>query len=634
MRHAVLLDDSSGRRIRPFLPAIVFAIVLLSIIALVHPPLLSGQFRSFNSYYELRSFVLGRANQYQNLLQQSYGSMRSGVAIPGTNAEQSTPGGFTTTNVQVEGVDEPDIVKTDGTYLYVVSQNNVYIIQAYPTEQPRILSKLTYSGSVDGLFLSQDRLAVIGSQFPATQPLAQSDNYYGPLTAITIYDIADKAKPTVVKELSLQGGYINSRLTSGYIYAIVQQPAIVYGSWGNVQVTFPTIQEDSKNVVLSPSEVYFNPASNSPISTYTIILAIRISDGMSNAISILTGFGSTIYASLTSIYLTFPNNPIMPLIRGTIVAPSTFASALILQYSSDTTIFRIGISEGQAKVAASGTVPGRVLNQFSMDEYKAYFRVATTSSSTFDDQTYVEVNNVYVLDEGLSIVGSVQGLAPNEHIYAVRFMAERAYVVTFEKVDPLFAISLDDPRQPRVVNELKMPGFSQYLHPIGSGYIIGIGKDAVPSEEGNFAWYQGLKLSLFHDDNGDLTEVAKLLIGDRGSDTPVLNDHKAFTYDAERSMMALPVLVAKVKNGYGPLPPYTYGEPVWQGALLFHITTQGFELVGNITQMPRDQVFNGNYQYFVNRVVLIGNFVYTISEQALQVNDLETMSQLTTIQLQ
>ena len=628
------MDDTSGRRIHPLVPAFIVAIVLLSIVTLSRSPLLSDQFRSFNSYYELRSFILSRASQYQNLLQPFYGSMRSNVAIPSASTEQSAAGTFTTTNVQVEGVDEPDLVKTDGTYLYVVSQNNVYIVRAHPPEQSRVVSKLTYSGSVDGIFLSQDRLAVIGSRYPTVQPLAQPGNFYGPIATFTIYDISDKTNPIVVKEFSLQGGYINLRLMSGYIYAIVQQSAIVYGSWGNAQVTFPTIQEDGKDIVLPPSDVYFNPTSESPISTYTIVLAIRVSDGMSNEISILTGFGSTIYASLTNIYLTFPNNPIIQLMRGAVGAPGTPTPAIFPGYTSDTTIFRIAISNGQAKVKASGTVPGRVLNQFSMDEYNEYFRVATTSSATLDKQTYVDVNNVYVLNEALIVVGSLQGLAPKEHIYAVRFMGDRAYVVTFEKIDPLFAISLDNPCQPRVINELKMPGFSQYLHPIGNGYIIGIGKDAIPSEQGDFAWYQGLKLALFHDENGNLTEVAKLLIGDRGSDTPVLNDHKAFTFDAQRSLMALPVLVAKVKNGYGTLPPYTYGDPVWQGALLFHITTQGFEPVGNITQMTQGQIINGNYQHLVDRIVLIGNFVYTISEQAVQVNNLETMSQVTTIQLQ
>jgi inhibitor of cysteine peptidase len=614
------------------LPLAMIAIVLIGTLVLVRPSPLVGQFRSFNSYYELKAFVLGRAYEYRDLERNSYGPMMSGAAIPSAGTQQSTAGPFTTTNIQVEGVDEPDQVKTDGTYLYVVSQSNVFIIQAYPPGQSRILTKLSYPWPVEGIFLSQGRLVVIGSSYPSWQ----SGSYDGPRSTFTIYDLVDKTNPTVVKEFSVQGSYINSRLTSGYVYAIVQQSAIAYGSWGNPQVTLPSIVENGKVISLAPSDVYFNPTSDYPIDAYTIILSIRVSDAVSKQISILSGFGSTIYASLTNIYLTFPNNPpIQPMVgamQGNVGSPSFVPAIMFPGYALDTTIFRIAVANGEATVKASGTVPGRILNQFSMDEYNGYLRVATTSSAKIDDQKYVDVNNVYVLNEALSVIGSIEGLALTEHVDAVRFMGDRAYLVTFQKTDPLFVISLDNPRQPKVVNELKMPGFSQYLHPIGNGYIIGIGKNAIASEDGYFAWYQGLKISLFRDDNGNLTEVANLLIGDRGSDTPVLNDHRAFTYDAQRNIMALPLLIAKVQNGYGT-PPYAYGDPVWQGAMLFQVGNQGFKLLGNLTQMPQGEI-NGNYPYFVNRVVLIGDFVYTISEQAVQVNDLGTMSQVTTIQLQ
>jgi uncharacterized secreted protein with C-terminal beta-propeller domain len=556
------------------------------------------------------------------------------AAVPSASTFQSS-NSFTTTNIQVEGVDEPDIVKTDGTYLYVLSQNKVFLILAFPADQSHIVSKLEYNGTVEGIFVSQDRLAVIRTGYPNVQP----DMYYSPeQTILSIYDISDKSKPTIVKEISVQGSYINSRLTAGYIYAIIQQMAVQYGGWENVRVVPPTIQEDGVKEILPASETYYNPTSKAPVNTYTFVLAVRMMDGASNEVSVLTGIGSTIYASLSNIYLTFPENPIFYAHPGVMGLPIASAPSFWGGYGANTTIFRIAVSNGSVKVAATGSIPGQILNQFSMDEYNDYFRVATTSFRTEYDGNSVQVNNVYVLDESLKIVGSLEGLASKENIYAVRFMGDRAYVVTFEKIDPLYAISLDNPNQPKVLNELKMPGFSQYLHPIGNGYLIGVGKDAVQAEQGDFAWYQGLKISLFHaDENGNLSEVAKLLIGDRGSDSPALYDHRAFMFDPDRNVMALPVLVAQInKNGYaGTPPPNAYGDPVWQGAYIFQVSTlNGFELVGNITHISQGQPVGESYNFFVSRVVLIGNFVYTISDTTVKVNGMPNMVTVAEIQLQ
>ena len=612
---------------------VLVTLTVLGVVAVVRPPEAFGRFRSFDSYYQLRSFVLLRAREYAAYLGQTYGPLRMESLQPSGSALQSA-NTFTTTNVQVEGVDEPDIVKTDGAYLYVLSQNKVFLILAYPPDGARIVSKLDFQGTAEGVFVSQDRLAVIETAYPQIP----EGGYYGPVTILNLYDISDKTKPSIIKEISIPGSHVNSRLTAGYIYAIIQQPAIQYAESGNLQVVMPTLAKNHVNEVLPLSNVYYSPASKAPADIYTIAVSVRITDGASSAISVLTGPASTIFASFSNIYVTFPENPIIYLERAVVGVSIGQAAPAWGGYGGDTTIFRLSIGGDQVNVAAAGTVAGGILNQFSMDEYNGYFRVATTSFRPEYNGGFVEVNNVYVLDQELNVVGRLEGLASKERIYAVRFLGEMAYVVTFEKVDPLFAISLENPQQPKLLGELIMPGFSQYLHPIGQGYLIGVGKEAVQAQEGDFAWYQGLKLSIFKDDgNGNLVEVAKFLIGDRGSDSPVLYDHKAFTYDPQGNMMALPLLIAQInENSFnGAPPPNTYGDPVWQGAYVFHVSPEnGFELLGKVTHIPPDQPVMENYSLFVNRVVLIGDFVYTVSETAVRVDSSVSFEPVVVIQLQ
>jgi len=631
--------SGSAKRNRRLLVAITIVIIVaLATLTASHPPLQRGRLRPFSSYRELSSFVLQRTRNYPyNQFLRNAGLQDFNTVVPSASTAQAD-NAYTTTNIQVEGVDEPDVVKTDGQYLYVVSQNKVFIILANPPEQAHIVSQLSFNGTIEGIFISPNRLVVIHTEYPnvllerGTYP----PTFYAPKVTLHMYDSSDRTRPTIVKELSVQGDYVNSRLTEGSMYVVVQQMAVDTNTSGNLQVVLPATEENGVKQYIPLTQTYYNPDSNGFVSLYTNILKIRLSDGTSDAISILTGTGSTIYASLSNIYLTYPeySAPIpMPGLIGLQAHPPTGFPGT----TQETTIFRVNISNGKLATAAMGSVPGQVLNQFSMDEYNDYFRVATTSYRTLYDGTYVQVNNVYVLDETLKIIGSLEGLAPKEQIYSVRFMDDRGYVVTFEKVDPLFAISLTDPQHPKVLDELKIPGFSQYLHPIGDGYLIGIGKDAVPAEQGDFAWYQGLKMSLFRaDTNGNLSEVSKLLIGDRGSDTPVLYDHKAFTYDSTRAIMALPILVAKIdlSSYVGSTPPNMYGTAVWQGAYLFEVSPSGFKAIGTVTHIPSGKSVQECHSLYVSRVVLIGNSVYTVSEKLIKINNLATMSDVAIVQIQ
>jgi inhibitor of cysteine peptidase len=235
----------------------------------------------------------------------------------------------------------------------------------------------------------------------------------------------------------------------------------------------------------------------------------------------------------------------------------------------------------------------------------------------------------------MKIVGTLEDLAPGEQIYSARFMGDRLYLVTFKKVDPLFVIDLSEPTAPRVLGKLKIPGYSDYLHPYDETHVIGIGKEAIDAEGGNFAWYQGVKISLFDVSNvSHPVEVAKLEIGDRGTDSTALSDHRAFLFSKERNLLVIPILEAKVPAGSDA---NTYGDYVYQGAYVFQIDTGGIILRGRITHLQGDELLKSGYwfdsDYAVYRSLYIGENLYTISGAMIKINSLGDLSELKAIAL-
>ncbi|HHL41720.1 MAG TPA: hypothetical protein ENJ36_03545, partial [Candidatus Bathyarchaeota archaeon] len=249
-------------------------------------------------------------------------------------------------------------------------------------------------------------------------------------------------------------------------------------------------------------------------------------------------------------------------------------------------------------------------------------------------------NNVYVLDEDLEIVGELEDLAPGEEIYSARFMGSRCYLVTFKKIDPLFTIDLSDPENPTVLGKLKIPGFSDYLHPYDENTLIGIGKETEESEEGDFAWHQGVKISLFDvSDVENPREIAKIEIGDRGSDSPARYDHHAFLFSRARNLLVIPILEAGIDEDdfSGEVPDNFYGEYTYQGAYVFDISLEGIELRGQITHLQDDELLKSGFwfesEYAVERSLYIEDNLYTMSQGMIKINDLETLEELAEIDL-
>ncbi|MGI0083817.1 MAG: beta-propeller domain-containing protein, partial [Nitrososphaerales archaeon] len=561
----------------------------------------------------------------------TYGTSFGGFGGPipmGTFAMASTLStpAFTGTNVQVQGVDEPDGVKTDGTHLFVSTGSEVSIINMYPPNSTATLSTITFqTGNVLGIEISLNRLLVIVQR-----------NSNATHIDILLYNTADLTSPTLMTNVSVPGNYVAARLAQDYLYAVIQEPSFQFDSNENATGVMPYVSDDGVNQAISPSSIYYTP-DRTQINYYTLIISVSVSTGKENTLSVLTGPSSTIYVSTSNIYVAYSNyqelyadNIPGDVFTGGVISPTSASQ------EQNSTIFRASYSNGTVAVEAVGTIPGTVLNQFSMDEYNGYFRVATSRATTIGNQPTIS-NDVYVLNQNMSQVVALRNIAPGENLYAVRFVGDMGYVVTFQQVDPLFAISFSDVTHPVILSALKVSGYSDYLHPLPGGYLIGVGKDAVPSSTGDFSYYLGLKLSLFRVfDNGTSAQISKYLIGDRGTDSPVLNDHLAFTFDSTNNITVIPVLLAKVSGNQtsaGSPPPF--GDDVWQGVYVFKVSTTGFTLLGNVSQYPPGQNYgdspNNNLQ--IDRSVIIGDYLYTVSQSEVMVSTLTSFSTVATIQL-
>jgi uncharacterized secreted protein with C-terminal beta-propeller domain len=510
------------------------------------------------------------------------------------------------TNIQVAGVDEADTVKTDDNgYMYVLSNDTLYVLTAYPPTQARVLAKIKFADMYPiGIFVSGDRLAVLGSQysFPVLTFSFNERFYVADIkTYVRIYDIHDRSNPALIKDLTLTGSYFNSRMIGDYIYFVASKPAYTV----NDAIFLPEIVMNGRATEIAPTDIrYFNGTEEYYQYTTFVAMNIQNTTEAPTYLTTLLGGTSNMYASQENMYVTFQE----------------------WYWGGNTTICRIHLQANNMTIEASGKIPGQERNQYSMDEYGDYFRIQT---STWLDG--VSQTNVYVLDMNLTVVGRLENLAPGENFHSARFMGNRCYLVTFQNTDPLFVINLTDPTAPTILGNLTIPGYSDYLHPYDETHLIGVGKNTVEAEEGYFAWYQGIKVSLFDVSNvTNPVQDASYVIGDRGSDTPVLTDPKAFLFDRSRNLLAIPVTVAKIDESKypSPVPNGTRGDPVWQGAYVFDISLyHNLVLEGRITHLDNGTSIN-DQGYWVKRSLYIEDVFYTVSDRMIKMNRLEDLSQI------
>lgn len=624
------------------------------------PPVSASALSTFSSYEELENYLMTNQKApyyYMEMSDLPRIPLPSGVTpspeylaqwglLEGADVNTIVPKSgpeYSVTNVQVAGVDEADLVKTDGEYMYVVSGNNLTILKAYPAENATILCQISLNGTLRGIFINGDKLAVFGESYfyqpveayyvanttvrmnettllPLKVQVSPYQSYAtGSETFVKVYNVSDRANPFLTNEVIINGTYFSSRMIDKYVYAVTSQPTY----WRHSRLILPMITSLNKTKTIQPNEIYYsNVSDNSYAFTTVISINLKLDESEPVHKTFLLGSASCMYVSLNNLYITMQEQ-----------------GSFEINWTEATLIHRVHMQDGKIECEASGGVPGRVLNQFSMDEYGEYFRIATTTSQVWSSQTPSQ-NNLYVLNMSLSIVGRLEDLAPGETIHSARFMGDRCYLVTFRKVDPLFVIDLTNPGNPKVLGKLKIPGYSDYLHPYDENHIIGVGKETVAAEQGDFSWYQGVKISLFDvSDVENPEEIDKYEIGDRGTDSPVLRDHKAFLFDRSKNFLVLPVLVAEINEEKYPngVPPNLHGEYVWQGAYVFNVSiAEGIVFRDRITHMENDADKLGLYYYspyYVKRALYIDNVLYTISDKKIKMNNLETLQEINEVEL-
>lgn len=488
-----------------------------------------------------------------------------GLSFDSFSSKSSTSSSnYSSTNIQVANVDEADILKNDGKYIYTISKNKLVIVEAFPANELKKLSELEIENNYRAidLFLSGNKLFLITDTYKEETR-----------TKILVLDIVDRTSPKVVKTFEFTGTYGSSRKIGEKIYVFSNMPA--YLKNGTYKV--PGYREnDVSNFIDVPlSEIQYVP--NDTYNSYTQIFAFDIGSPL-NSPKIVTYLGSSaknVYMSENNLYL----------------AQNRY---------NETVIYKFNLNNVYPRYEAKGTVPGTIINQFAMDEYNDNFRIATTKNN---------VNGVYILSKSMHRLGSVSNIARGEQIKSVRFEGDRGYVVTFRNTDPLFVLDLSRIRAPKILGELKLPGYSTYLHPYDENHVIGFGYDG--TDRGTNG---KLKLALF-----DITDVEnprekfKEVIDSRTSE--LLTNHKALLFSKEKNLLAFSV------GDYN----FTYNSKNNKSKIgkVYTINlSNGFTLRGEITHSSD-----------VNRMLFMDDVLYGVSESNVSAHDINTIEELNRIDI-
>lgn len=460
------------------------------------------------------------------------------IVRPEGSPETPASGNYSGTNIQVEGVDEGDIVKTDGRYIYVISGNSLRIIKAEGAEMTSVSSTpLSFENQNDNceMYVSGDRLALICSEGEYDEK-----GVWFPYTVTELYDVSDRSAPVLLKTLKQSGTYVTSRMNGGILYTVSERYIYTSAFEKEDYVTYVPRITRGDSLEYLPSEDIYSCVGRS-FSTqrqYQVITSCAIGgDGEFLSEKAVLGQSASVYMNAENLYLCMYNG---------------LSSEEKGEATDFSTLVKFSVSDGTLEKQGAVNIPGKALNQFSMDEYNGYFRIATTVDRyTVEKQMYwngvmpcfydmtaflSQTNGVYVLDGELNIIGQVTGLAQGEEIYSVRFQRDRGYVVTFYQTDPLFEIDLSDPEHPKVTDALKIEGVSDYLHSFGEGLLLGIGRNG--NQSGLTA---GVKLSMFQvNSQGENEEIARYVIPNSNWSEGLYN-HKALLIDTEKGLVGLPV---------------------------------------------------------------------------------------------
>ena len=558
----------------------------------------------------------------------------------------STKKEHSTTNIQVENVDEADITKTDGDYIYSLSGSDVVITNVQDPTNIKIESKIQSEEDYnpEDLILYNDKLVVISTKYIK---YSQSN------TLVSVYDVTKKDEPKLVKSCMLPEKYYTSRSIDGKLLVIASGKL---REEANKVVTYYEEDNSKKEIGLENIKRLKKLISNdqTPIATINLQSTdnVKVNSYLFNV--------ENAYISEKNMYLlnelySNENSGFEKRVKNLfgIKGVIGFFNYMInedyydyAEYDDYTNIYKFSIQEdGSIEYLAKNKVRGTTINQFSLDEYNENLRIGLETS---------DGSKVVVLDSKLNKIGETECLSKGEKMYSTRFLGEKAYMVTYKNTDPLYVIDLSNPKEPTVLGKLKIPGYSTYLHPYDANHLIGIGmqtKETVHRDSQGRVTYTsaritGMKMALFDvSDVNNPKQISQTVIGDSRTTSAILTNHKALLFSKEKGILAIPVNsypsdfevesssddISKLVSQYTNYNKNYTAE----GYAVYNINlTDGFNLKGIINhEIIKTSGYRYGYSGKLLRGLWIEDNLYTVSEKMIKVNKLDDLSQISELEI-
>ena len=598
-------------------------------------------------YESSRSFTSSMGDVVINSSGITPDSYTGSSAADSITSTQSTKE-YSTTNIQVENVDEADITKTDGDYIYSLSEDKVVITDVKDETQIKIASEIKPEDSntiPSDLILYNNKLIVI------SEKMKYSSSYYyyynnRNSTVVTVYDISDREQPKKIKDYQLEQPYYTSRCIDGRLYVISSG----YLKEENDEIV-TYYYEDGKQI--DPGYKNIKRIKDIDTTDQTILSMLDLNNiNESVKVNSYLMDVENAYVSENNIYLLEEkydgsySNPKISSIFGLKGILGVFEDDdEEYDYGSYTYIYKFNLLEdGSIQYDKKAKEKGQTINQFSIDEYEGNLRVALYNS---------EGSRIVIFNDEMKKIGETEKLAEGEKMYSSRFLGDRAYLVTYKTIDPLFVIDFTNPENPHVLGELNIPGYSTYLHPDVEIHLIGIGmqteekvnRDSSGRVRSTTATITGMKMALFDvTDVNNPIQISDTIIGDSRTTSAILTNHKALLFSKEKELLAIPVNnytedfeIENSSDEYESIVnSYTNykKEYVSEGYFVYNINlTDGFTLKGTITH---DKT-KSKYSYYNTSRLLRGLYIddnlYTVSEDYIKVNSLDDLQEISQLKI-
>lgn len=562
-------------------------------------------------------------------------SIASTATKGSSNSSSTTTKDYSKTNIQVENVDEADITKTDGDYIYSLSENNVVITDVRDPQNVQVITKFKAEeeASPVDLILNGNMLAVI----------SQVNSYSN--TYVSVYDISDKENPRAQKRYSVKSAYYTSRCINNKLYVISNG---YLKSLGKNKIDREYTEDYQTKEIPLNNIKYMQGNQSSDETIITVFNLANIKEDVKINAYLLDVTNA--YVSENNMYLTDyswnykDDIPTLKTIFGLkgIFGLIDFMNDYDYSSKNETEIYKFSINDGELKYVATTKIDGQTINQYSMDEKEGHLRIATYDS---------DGTSISVLDEKLNLIGETPKMAKGEKMYSSRFIGNKAYLITYKTIDPLFVVDLSNETKPKVLGELKISGYSAYLHPYDENHLIGIGMETKTSSNRDIngrvtstsTRVVGMKMALFDvSDVSNPVAISTTVIGDSRTTSAILSNPKALLFSRERELLAIPVNnytsdfeisdyddYSTVISSYNNYSRKYNGE----GYAVYKINLEdGFKLKGLITHEKSVTSGYNSYSYYnksrLLRGIYIDNNLYTVSEDEIKVNDIETMKEI------